>query len=101
MLITILSFIGVLVVLILAHECGHFFTARAFGVKVDEFGLGFPPRLFSIKRGQTRYSINAVPLGGFVKLAGEEDPSVPGSRASKRTAVRVVVLAAGSMMNFL
>ena len=101
MLITILSFLGVLVVLILAHECGHFFTARAFGVRVEEFGIGFPPRLFSMKRGKTLYSINAIPLGGFVKLAGEEDPSMPGSLASKRAGVRVLVLAAGSLMNFL
>ncbi|MFC2065532.1 RIP metalloprotease [Chloroflexota bacterium] len=100
-MLTTVAFLGVLVVLILAHECGHFFTARAFGVRIDEFGLGFPPRLFSIKRGETRYSINVVPLGGFVKLAGEEDPSVPGSLAGKRAGVRVLVLAAGSLMNFL
>ena len=101
MLITTLSFLGVLIVLVIAHECGHFFTARAFGVRVDEFGLGFPPRLFSMKRGKTLYSINAIPLGGFVKLAGEEDPSVPGSLAGKRAGVRILVLAAGSLMNFL
>jgi len=101
MLITILSFLGVLIVLILAHEMGHFFTAKAFKVRVEEFGIGFPPRLFSIKRGETRYSINATPLGGFVKMAGEEDPNVSGSLASKKTGVRVLVLAAGSLMNAL
>lgn len=101
MLITVLSFLGVLVVLILAHECGHFFSARFFGVRVEEFGIGFPPRLFSVKRGETRFSINVIPMGGFVKLTGEEDPTVPGSLASKRTGVRVLVLAAGSLMNFL
>ena len=95
MVITIVAFLAVLIVLVLAHECGHFFTARATGVRVEEFGIFFPPRLFSIKRGETRYSINAVPLGGFVKLAGEEDPSVAGSLAGKSTGVRILVLAAG------
>lgn len=101
MLITIGSFLGVLVVIILAHELGHFFTAKASGVRVDEFGLGFPPRLVSIKRGETRYSLNAVPLGGFVKMAGEEDPKVPGSLASKSIGTRLLVLSSGSLMNFL
>jgi regulator of sigma E protease len=101
MLITLVSFLGVLVVLILAHEVGHFVTAKASGVKVEEFGIGFPPRLVSIKKGETRYSLNAVPLGGFVKMAGEEDPKVPGSLASKGIGTRLLVLSAGSLMNFL
>ena len=65
-LISIVSFLAVIAVLIIAHELGHFITARATGVRVEEFGLGFPPRLFSVKRGQTRFSLNAIPLGGFV-----------------------------------
>ncbi|MFC1941666.1 RIP metalloprotease [Chloroflexota bacterium] len=101
LLITVVSFIGVLIVLVLAHECGHFFTARAAGVRIEEFGIGFPPRLFKIKRGQTIYSLNALPLGGFVKMAGEEDPTVSGSLASKSTWVRILVLASGSVMNAL
>ena len=101
MLITIIAFLAVLVVLVLAHECGHFFTARATGVRIEEFGIGFPPRLFSIKRGETRYSINILPLGGFVKMAGEEDPNVPGSLAGKSAGVRVLVLASGAIMNAL
>lgn len=101
MLITIVSLLAVLVVLVMAHECGHFFTARATGVRVEEFGLFFPPRLFSVKRGETRYSLNALPIGGFVKMAGEEDPNVAGSLASKSTRVRVLVLASGSLMNAL
>ncbi|MFC2001460.1 RIP metalloprotease [Chloroflexota bacterium] len=101
MLFTIVAFVGVLVVLILAHEIGHFVTAKMSGVGVEEFGLGFPPRLFSIKRGETRYSINAMPLGGFVKMAGEEDPTVPRSLASKSTGTRILVLSAGSLMNAL
>jgi regulator of sigma E protease len=68
--ITILIFLGMLAVVILAHELGHFATAKAFRVKVDEFGLGFPPRLFGFKRGETLYSLNAIPLGGFTKMAG-------------------------------
>jgi regulator of sigma E protease len=76
-------------------------TAKASGIKVDEFGLGFPPRLLSVRRGETLYSLNAIPLGGFVKMAGEEDPRVPGSLASKSIATRLMVLSAGSLMNFL
>jgi len=101
MLVTIVAFLGVLAILIIAHELGHFTTAKAFGVRVDEFGLGFPPRLLSIRRGKTRYSLNAIPLGGFVKMAGEEDPKVPGSLASKNIGTRLLVLSAGSLMNVL
>lgn len=99
--LTIIAFLGVLFILVLAHELGHFGTAKAFGVKVEEFGIGFPPRLLSIIRGGTRYSINALPLGGFVKMAGEEDPNIPGSLASKSIFARLVVLGSGSLMNFL
>jgi len=101
MLSTVLIFIGILVGLILAHEFGHFITAKAFRVEVQEFGVGFPPRLFAKKRGETVYSLNAIPLGGFTKLAGEEDPEAPRSLASKPTGVRLLVLSAGSLMNLL
>jgi len=101
MLLTIVAFLVVIVVLILAHELGHFITAKASGVKVDEFGLGFPPRLLSVRRGETLYSLNAIPLGGFVKMAGEEDPKVPRSLASKSIGTRILVLSAGSLMNAL
>jgi len=100
-LISIVSFFAVIVVLILAHELGHFITAKASGVRVDEFGLGFPPRLLSVRRGETRYSLNAIPLGGFVKMAGEEDPKVSRSLASKGIGTRLLVLSAGSLMNLL
>ncbi len=100
-LISIGSFLVVIVVLVLAHELGHFATAKATGVKIEEFGLFYPPRLLSIKRGGTIYSLNALPLGGFVKMAGEEDPDVPGSLAGKSTGVRLLVLASGSLMNFI
>jgi regulator of sigma E protease len=96
---TVFSLLGVLIVLVLAHEIGHYATARLFKVRVEEFGLFFPPRIWSFVRGETRYSINAIPIGGFVKLAGEEDPGVTGSLASKKPNVRILVLAAGSVMN--
>ncbi|MEX1052471.1 MAG: M50 family metallopeptidase [Patescibacteria group bacterium] len=68
----ILIFIFILSILVLVHEFGHFFAAKKSGVKVEEFGLGFPPRLFSFKWGETVYSINLLPFGGFVKVFGEE-----------------------------
>jgi len=101
LLITIIAFVGVLVVLIIAHELGHFITAKASGVRVQELGLGFPPRLLSVRRGETVYSLNAIPLGGFTKMAGEEDPNVPGSLASKSKGIRLLVLSAGSLMNLI
>jgi regulator of sigma E protease len=97
--ITVVVFLIVLAIIIIFHELGHFGTAKAFGIKVEEFGVGFPPRLLSFTRGETRYSLNAVPLGGFTKLAGEEDPEVPRSLASQSKGVRILVLGAGSLMN--
>ena len=101
MLITIVSFFVVIAVIILAHELGHFITAKASRVKVEEFGLGYPPRLFGIKRGETLYSLNAIPIGGFTKMAGEEDPKIKRSLASKGRGTRLLVLSAGSLMNLL
>jgi len=97
--IEVLSFVGVIAVLIFVHEMGHFLAAKAFGVKVLEFALGFPPRIASFHLGGTRYSLNAIPLGGFVKLLGEEDPTHPGSLASKGILTRILVLSAGALMN--
>jgi regulator of sigma E protease len=96
---SILPFLAMLVVLIVVHELGHFVTAKLAGVKVLEFGLGYPPRLWGIKRGDTEYTINALPLGGFVRLLGEEDPGDPGSLAAKPRWIRLVVLGSGSVMN--
>jgi len=101
MLVTLVSFFLILIILILAHELGHFFTAKLFKVRVEEFGIFLPPRIFSFKKGETVYSMNAIPLGGFNKLAGEEDPNVPGSLAGKSIPVRLIVLSAGSIMNIL
>ena len=101
MLFTLAAFALVLAIVVLAHEAGHFFTAKLFGVRVNEFGIGYPPRLFAVKHGETEYSVNALPLGGFVKLAGEEDPKVEGSLASKSHAKRITILAAGAVVNAL
>lgn len=100
-LIAVVSFLAVIIVLVLAHEFGHFITAKARGVRVLEFGVGFPPRLFGVKRGDTIYSVNAIPLGGFVKLAGEEDPKEQGSLAGKGIPTRLLILSAGALMNLL
>lgn len=103
MLITILVFFGVLGILILAHEFGHFLAAKKFGMEVQEFGFFYPPRLFKIKRGKTVYSINLIPLGGFVKIKGEDGEARqdPKSFASKPAWQRAITLAAGVLMNFL
>lgn len=98
---SILIFIAVLLVIVITHEMGHFFASKAAGVKVLEFAIGFPPRLFSIKRGETQYSLNLIPLGAFVRTAGESDPSVPGSLASKSPWVRMGVYFAGPLTNLL
>ncbi len=99
--VTIIVFVLILGVLIFVHELGHYVTARLAGVKVEEFGMGYPPRIFAVKRGETVYSLNAVPLGGFCKLLGEEDPDDPRSLASKSASTRLIVLGSGSAMNAL
>lgn len=81
LLVTIAVFLIILSVLVLIHEAGHFFVAKKFGIKVEEFGFGFPPRAFGIKRGETIYSINWLPIGGFVKLYGEDEAG--GGKVSK------------------
>lgn len=93
--------IPVLGFLILVHELGHFVTAKWFGIKVNEFGFGFPPRILGIRRGETLYSINWIPLGGFVRMEGEEDPTDPRSFANQAVWKRAIVLSAGSFMNIV
>jgi len=73
MLLTALVFLLLLSVLVLIHELGHFLVARKFNIKVEEFGFGLPPRIWGIKRGETLYSLNWLPIGGFVKLFGEDE----------------------------
>ena len=97
----IIVFVISLIFLIFIHELGHFLAAKWRGVTVQEFGMGIPPRIFAFRRGETEYSINALPIGGFCKLLGEEDPSEPGSLASKSVSTRILVLSAGSLMMFI
>jgi len=96
-----------LIILVIGHELGHFFAAKLFGLRVDEFGFGFPPKIFSRKKGETRYSFNLLPFGGFVRIHGEhpiegeklEDPerSFTHQSALKRS----LIIVAGVFMNFL
>lgn len=72
-LLTILVFLLVLSILVIIHEAGHFFVAKFFGIKVEEFGFGFPPRALGKKKGETEYTLNWLPIGGFVKLYGEDE----------------------------
>lgn len=100
MLSTIGWFIVILGALVFVHEFGHFIVAKYWGITVEEFGFGYPPRLAKIAEiGGTEYTINALPLGGFVRLAGEEDPNVPGSFAGKSRLARATTLVAGPVMN--
>lgn len=104
MLLTILLFIAVLAVLVFAHEAGHFFVARKMGMAVEEFGFGFPPRMFGWKKNNTMYSVNWIPLGGFVRIKGETgivDAFADDSFIAKKAWRRFLVLIAGVTMNFL
>lgn len=106
MLLSIIIFIITLLVLVLIHELGHFLLAKRFGIRVLEFGFGIPPRLWGKKFGETIYSINALPIGGFVRLLGEdeEDSKVlekPNSFASKKPWVRILVVVSGVVMNLI
>ena len=116
---TILAFIGVLVVLVLVHELGHFIVAKRAGITVQEFGVGFPPRIGSVVWHGTRYSLNWIPLGGFVKMLGEDgegeadkmrkrglseaavEKAMEGAFNRRPIWVRIAVLVAGVLMNFL
>jgi len=95
-------------VLILIHEVGHFFAARFFHIWVEEFGLGLPPRIWGKKIGETVYSINLLPMGGFVKLHGEEQPAHSAEITKPKRAFfkrpwwqRSIILTAGVLMNFI
>ncbi len=109
MVITLIVIVG-LSVLILGHELGHFAASKLFGLRVDEFGFGFPPRIGARKWGETEYSLNWLPFGGFVKIAGEnpEENAAPPSEEERKRLFhfqpawkRVVVLVAGVAVNFL
>ena len=96
---TVLIFVAIILVLVVAHELGHFTVAKLSGISVLEFGVGLPPRLFAFEFGGTVYSVNLLPIGGFVRMLGEEDPTHPTSFASKGALTRLAVLAAGPAVN--
>jgi regulator of sigma E protease len=116
---TVLAFVVVVVVLVLVHEVGHFLAAKAAGITVQEFGVGFPPRIASRTWRGTRYSLNAIPLGGFVKMLGEDgeieadrmrergiseaaiERAMAGAFNRKPIWIRILVLVAGVVMNFV
>jgi len=103
MFLTILTFLVILLVLVLAHEFGHFIFAKFYGVKVEEFAFGFPPRIASFQKGETKYSLNLLPLGGFVKIKGEEgeEDFDPRSFSSQRFLTKILIVAAGVVFNLL
>src|SRR5262245_25383752 len=100
---TILAFLFVLGVLVFVHELGHFIAARRIGVRVLTFSLGFGPKLLSFKRGDTEYCVSAIPLGGYVKMAGENPDDArtgaPDEFLSKSKWERFQVLIMGPIMN--
>jgi regulator of sigma E protease len=116
---TVAAFIAILVVLVLVHELGHFLVAKRAGITVEEFGIGFPPRIASVMWRGTRYSVNWIPLGGFVRMLGEDgdvevkrlreqgmneaevEVAMAGAFNRKPVWVRFVVLFAGVAMNFI
>ncbi|MBI5401318.1 RIP metalloprotease RseP [Candidatus Wolfebacteria bacterium] len=107
-MITALIIIIFLSVLVLIHELGHFLTAKKFNVFIEEFGIGLPPRIFGKKKGEITYSVNALPIGGFVKIAGENreesvSEQIPKDRIFYNLKIwkRFLILIAGVAMNFL
>lgn len=104
MFLSILAFILTLGILVFVHELGHFLVAKWTGMRVDEFAIGFPPRLWGKKVGETTYAINALPLGGYVKIFGE-NPEEGGednrSFQKKPVWARMAVISAGVLMNLL
>jgi len=105
MLTTILATIFVLGVLIFFHELGHFILAKRSGIRVEKFSLGFPPKLISKKWGETEYAIGIIPLGGYVKMAGENPEEgtkgEPWEFMAKPVWKRFLVIFAGPFMNFV
>lgn len=105
---TILLFVIILAALVFVHELGHFLAAKISGIRVDEFSIGFPPRIFSFKKGETKYSLNLIPFGGYVKIFGE-DPTEEAlhhagdsrSFISKPKSIQAMVLAAGITFNLI
>ena len=104
-MLSTVSFIFVLSILVIVHEFGHFIVAKRIGVRVEKFSIGFGPELFGFTRGETRYLISAIPLGGYVKLSGEtEEDGISGERweyLSRSVGERARIIAAGPLLNYL
>ncbi len=105
-MITTILFLLVLSILVFVHELGHFLASKLFKIRVDEFAIGFPPKIFSFKKGETTYALNALPLGGYVKIHGEnpEDATDPTDKRNFQNVSwwkQVVVLAAGVTFNLI
>lgn len=106
MFLSIIIFIITLLILVMIHELGHFAMCKKFGIKVLEFGFGLPPKIWSKRYGETEYSINALPIGGFVRPLGEDEVSKkllenPRSFAAQKVSRRIIVVAAGVFMNLI
>ncbi|MFH1611997.1 MAG: site-2 protease family protein [bacterium] len=109
MILTIIIFVLILGLLILVHELGHFITAKRAGVKIEEFGFGYPPKIFGIKKGETTYSLNLLPFGGFVRICGENGPEVDKVQTkdeqrafyNKPIGKRAKIIVAGVIMNVI
>ena len=103
MLITILGAVFVFGVIVMIHELGHFLTAKACGMRVDEFAIGIGPNVIQKQKGETLYSLRLLPLGGFNKIAGMDPSEDAGDRGfnSKPVWQRFIVIAAGATFNFL
>ncbi|MDP1625120.1 MAG: site-2 protease family protein [bacterium] len=107
---SVILFLVILSVLVFVHELGHFLAAKRFGVRVDEFAIGFPPRLFKKKVGETLYSFNLIPFGGYVKIFGEnpdEDPAAANGAKDPRSFSNIarwkqaLILASGVIFNIV
>lgn len=105
---SIIIFVVILVVLIFVHEWGHYIVAKLTGMRVDEFGIGFPPKIASFKKGETEYTLNALPIGGFVRIYGEDptassadDPDSDRAFGARPKWAQALVLVAGVVMNAL
>ena len=102
MIFTIIIVILMLEVLIVGHEFGHFITAKKCGINVNEFSVGMGPLLFKKTKGETQYSLRALPIGGYCAMEGEdEDTGLEGSFSSKSIPQRILVVSAGAIMNYL
>src|SRR5438105_1017454 len=104
-MLTVIAFIAIFLLIVLVHEWGHFFVARRSGMRVEEFGFGLPPKLFSFRGKKTEYSFNLLPIGGFVKIAGENglESGIPKEEQfeSKPWYKQSAVLIAGVICNLI